>query len=86
MFDDIGRNFLMNPQNGLKVGGWHHCSCQSYTCILLKLIVFLCQIRPFMKAHLNREKDRELYKLAQYLKEIAKLDDFSGLNHKHWER
>ncbi|XP_035846968.1 ubiquitin-like domain-containing CTD phosphatase 1 isoform X2 [Sander lucioperca] len=61
MFDDIGRNFLMNPQNGLK-------------------------IRPFMKAHLNREKDRELYKLAQYLKEIAKLDDFSGLNHKHWER
>ncbi|XP_010768233.1 ubiquitin-like domain-containing CTD phosphatase 1 [Notothenia coriiceps] len=61
MFDDIGRNFLMNPQNGLK-------------------------IRPFMKAHLNREKDRELYKLAQYLKEIAKLEDFSGLNHKHWER
>lgn len=39
-----------------------------------------------MKAHLNREKDRELYKLAQYLKEIAKLEDFSGLNHKHWER
>ncbi|CAG08865.1 unnamed protein product [Tetraodon nigroviridis] len=61
MFDDIGRNFLMNPQNGLK-------------------------IRPFMKAHLNREKDRELYKLSQYLKEIAKLEDFSGLNHKHWER
>ncbi|KAJ3589929.1 hypothetical protein NHX12_010769 [Muraenolepis orangiensis] len=61
MFDDIGRNFLMNPQNGLK-------------------------IRPFMKAHLNREKDRELYKLAQYLQEIAKLEDFSGLNHKHWER
>ncbi|XP_043090551.1 ubiquitin-like domain-containing CTD phosphatase 1 isoform X1 [Puntigrus tetrazona] len=61
MFDDIGRNFLMNPQNGLK-------------------------IRPFMKAHLNREKDKELYKLSLYLKEIAKLDDFSGLNHKHWER
>ncbi|GLD70599.1 ubiquitin-like domain-containing CTD phosphatase 1 isoform X2 [Lates japonicus] len=61
MFDDIGRNFLMNPQNGLK-------------------------IRPFTRAHLNREKDRELYKLAQYLKEIAKLDDFTGLNHKHWER
>uniref|UniRef100_A0A3Q4GNT4 Ubiquitin-like domain-containing CTD phosphatase 1 n=1 Tax=Neolamprologus brichardi TaxID=32507 RepID=A0A3Q4GNT4_NEOBR len=44
------------------------------------------EIRPFMKAHLNRERDRELYKLSQYLKEIAKLDDFSGLNHKHWER
>lgn len=39
-----------------------------------------------MKAHLNREKDKELYKLAQYLKEIAKLEDFSGLNHKHWEK
>ncbi|MGH0118973.1 UNVERIFIED_CONTAM: hypothetical protein FKN15_002761 [Acipenser sinensis] len=61
MFDDIGRNFLMNPQNGLK-------------------------IKPFMKAHLNREKDKELLKLSQYLKEIAKLEDFSELNHKHWER
>uniref|UniRef100_A0A8C0GMA0 Ubiquitin-like domain-containing CTD phosphatase 1 n=1 Tax=Chelonoidis abingdonii TaxID=106734 RepID=A0A8C0GMA0_CHEAB len=61
MFDDIGRNFLMNPQNGLK-------------------------IRPFMKAHLNRDKDKELLKLTQYLKEIAKLDDFLELNHKHWER
>ncbi|XP_053574752.1 ubiquitin-like domain-containing CTD phosphatase 1 isoform X2 [Bombina bombina] len=61
MFDDIGRNFLMNPQNGLK-------------------------IRPFMKAHLNRDKDKELLKLAQYLKEIAKLDDLSDLNHKYWER
>ncbi|XP_041049688.1 ubiquitin-like domain-containing CTD phosphatase 1 isoform X2 [Carcharodon carcharias] len=61
MFDDIGRNFLMNPQNGLK-------------------------IRPFMKAHLNRDKDRELLKLSQYLKEIGKLDDFTDLNHKHWER
>ncbi|MBZ3891704.1 Ubiquitin-like domain-containing CTD phosphatase 1 [Sciurus carolinensis] len=60
MFDDIGRNFLMNPQNGLK-------------------------IRPFMKAHLNRDKDKELLKLTQYLKEIAKLDDFLELNHKYWE-
>ena len=39
-----------------------------------------------MKAHLNREKDKELYKLSHYLKEIAKLEDLSGLNHKHWER
>ncbi|KAG8579634.1 hypothetical protein GDO81_010980 [Engystomops pustulosus] len=61
MFDDIGRNFLMNPQNGLK-------------------------IRPFMKAHLNRDKDKELLKLSEYLKEIAKLEDLSELNHKHWER
>ncbi|XP_072923981.1 ubiquitin-like domain-containing CTD phosphatase 1 isoform X2 [Hemitrygon akajei] len=61
MFDDIGRNFLMNPQNGLK-------------------------IRPFMKAHLNRDKDMELLKLSQYLKEIGKLEDFTELNHKYWER
>ncbi|CAJ0968362.1 unnamed protein product [Ranitomeya imitator] len=61
MFDDIGRNFLMNPQNGLK-------------------------IRPFMKAHLNRDKDKELLKLSEYLKEIAKLEDLSDLNHKHWEK
>uniref|UniRef100_H3AD22 Ubiquitin-like domain-containing CTD phosphatase 1 n=2 Tax=Latimeria chalumnae TaxID=7897 RepID=H3AD22_LATCH len=61
MFDDIGRNFLMNPQNGLK-------------------------IRPFMKAHLNRDKDTELLKLSNYLKEIAKLEDLTELNHKYWER
>ncbi|KAG8438774.1 hypothetical protein GDO86_005100 [Hymenochirus boettgeri] len=46
----------------------------------------LIDIRPFMKAHLNRDKDKELLKLSQYLKEIAKLDDLSELNHKHWER
>lgn len=39
-----------------------------------------------MKAHLNRDKDKELLKLTQYLKEIAKLDDFLELNHKYWER
>ncbi|KAI0230348.1 Ubiquitin-like domain-containing CTD phosphatase 1 [Lamellibrachia satsuma] len=60
MFDDLRRNFLMNPQNGLK-------------------------IRPFCKAHLNRHKDRELLKLADYLKDIAQLEDFSSLNHRKWE-
>lgn len=60
MFDDLRRNFLMNPQNGLK-------------------------IRPFREAHKNRHKDRELLKLTKYLKKIAKLDDLSDLNHKHWE-
>ena len=39
-----------------------------------------------MKAHLNRDKDKELLKLTQYLKEIANLDDFLDLNHKYWER
>ncbi|XP_067657174.1 ubiquitin-like domain-containing CTD phosphatase 1 [Haliotis asinina] len=61
MFDDIRRNFIMNPQNGLK-------------------------IKPFKKAHFNRESDTELIKLAKYLKDIAQLEDFSNLNHKKWER
>uniref|UniRef100_UPI00358E3DA6 ubiquitin-like domain-containing CTD phosphatase 1 n=1 Tax=Myxine glutinosa TaxID=7769 RepID=UPI00358E3DA6 len=61
MVDDIRRNFLMNPQNGLK-------------------------IKPFMKAHLNRDKDRELLKISQYLDDIASLPDLTVLNHKYWER
>lgn len=61
MFDDIRRNFLMNPQTGLK-------------------------IRPFRQAHLNRSCDTELLRLAKYLREIALLDDFTSLNHKHWEK
>ncbi|KAK9889715.1 hypothetical protein WA026_007097 [Henosepilachna vigintioctopunctata] len=61
MFDDIRRNFLMNPKNGLK-------------------------IRPFRLAHLNRSTDTELLKLAQYLKILAEnCDDFSSVNHRHWE-
>ncbi|XP_047338006.1 ubiquitin-like domain-containing CTD phosphatase [Impatiens glandulifera] len=60
MFDDLRRNFVMNPKNGLT-------------------------IRPFRKAHANRESDRELVKLTQYLLAISKLDDISGLNHKYWE-
>ena len=61
MFDDIRRNFLLNPQNGLR-------------------------IRPFREAHLNRTKDRELLYLAQYLKDIAPLEDMSSLNHRSWEK
>ncbi|KAG1687722.1 Ubiquitin-like domain-containing CTD phosphatase 1 [Nymphon striatum] len=67
MFDDIRRNFLMNPQNGLRA------------CIL-----FI--IRAFRKAHLNRDKDQELLKLAKYLKDIALLSDFSNLDHSQWEK
>ncbi|XP_033633536.1 ubiquitin-like domain-containing CTD phosphatase 1 [Asterias rubens] len=60
MFDDLRRNFLMNPQNGLK-------------------------IRPFRQAHKNRDKDKELLRLARYLEDISSLDDLSHLNHRQWE-
>ncbi|CAN7990733.1 unnamed protein product [Ixodes hexagonus] len=61
MFDDIRRNFLMNPQSGLRV-------------------------RPFRNAHQLRSTDRELLKLARYLKDIALVEDFTDLNHRNWER
>ncbi|XP_015597136.1 ubiquitin-like domain-containing CTD phosphatase 1 [Cephus cinctus] len=60
MFDDIRRNFIMNPQSGLR-------------------------IRPFKRAHFNRDKDRELLKLSKYLELIAKVNDFQTLNHQKWE-
>lgn len=60
MFDDIRRNFLMNPQNGLR-------------------------IKAFREAHKNRDKDRELHRLARYLKIIAGYDDLSELDHRHWK-
>ena len=44
------------------------------------------QIRPFRKAHMNRDTDKELYYLGRYLRDIAALDDFSVLDHKKWER
>ena len=50
MFDDLRRNFVMNPENGLK-------------------------IRPFRKAHLNRDSDTELVDLTRYLLAIAGLTD-----------
>ncbi|XP_059615951.1 ubiquitin-like domain-containing CTD phosphatase 1 [Phlebotomus argentipes] len=61
MFDDIRRNFLMNPRSGLR-------------------------IRPFRQAHVNRSTDRELLKLAVYLKDIAEhCEDFTKLDHRKWE-
>ncbi|KAI9176705.1 hypothetical protein LWI28_006228 [Acer negundo] len=60
MFDDLRRNFVMNPQNGLT-------------------------IKPFRKAHANRDSDQELVKLTQYLLAIAELDDLSTLNHNSWD-
>uniref|UniRef100_A0A1B6KIG0 Ubiquitin-like domain-containing CTD phosphatase 1 n=1 Tax=Graphocephala atropunctata TaxID=36148 RepID=A0A1B6KIG0_9HEMI len=61
MFDDIRRNFLMNPNNGLR-------------------------IRAFRQAHINRTNDKELIKLARYLKEIAHLEDLCSVNHRNWEK
>lgn len=43
------------------------------------------KIRAFREAHRNRDKDRELLKLSEYLKKIAKLEDLSNLKHKYWE-
>ncbi|KAK6156995.1 hypothetical protein DH2020_011243 [Rehmannia glutinosa] len=60
MFDDLRRNFVMNPQNGLI-------------------------IKPFKRAHANRNSDQELVKLTQYLLTIAELNDLSSLDHKNWE-
>lgn len=60
MFDDLRRNFVMNPQNGLV-------------------------IKPFRKAHANRDTDQELVKLTQYLLTIAELQDLSSLQHSRWE-
>lgn len=61
MIDDIRRNFLMNPQSGLRV-------------------------KPFRNAHRHRSTDRELLRLARYLKDIAcSVDDFTELNHRNWE-
>ncbi|KAB5563706.1 hypothetical protein DKX38_003760 [Salix brachista] len=42
-------------------------------------------IRPFRKAHANRDNDLELVKLTHYLLAIADLDDLSVLDHKLWE-
>jgi len=61
MFDDTRRNFLMNPQNGLK-------------------------IKAFREAFKNRDTDQELLHLSRYLSKIAELDDFSSLDHRHWQR
>lgn len=46
MFDDIGRNFLMNPQNGLKVGGI--IVIIIFSSLIISIITrdcFLCVIR-----------------------------------------
>ena len=61
MLDDLKRNYVMNPQNGLV-------------------------IRPYRKAHLNRDKDRELLHLTHYLLAIAELEDLSALKHAKWEK
>ncbi|CAI0439364.1 unnamed protein product [Linum tenue] len=60
MFDDLRRNFVMNPKNGLT-------------------------IKPFRKAHANRDSDQELVKLTEYLLAIAELDDISKLDHSKWK-
>ncbi|PSC72065.1 Ubiquitin-like domain-containing CTD phosphatase [Micractinium conductrix] len=42
-------------------------------------------IRPFKKAHLTRDTDREMLYLSAYLGKIAGLESLAELNHRHWE-
>ncbi|CAI0375394.1 unnamed protein product [Linum tenue] len=42
-------------------------------------------IKPFRKAHANRDSDQELVKLTEYLLAIAELDDISTLDHSKWK-
>lgn len=43
------------------------------------------KIKPFKRAHANRDSDQELVKLTQYLLAIADLDDLTTLDHNSWE-
>ncbi|CAH8558690.1 unnamed protein product [Schistosoma guineensis] len=62
MFDDVRRNFIMNPQSGLR-------------------------IRSYRDAHVNCSRDHELLRLIKYLELIALNEqDFTQLNHNHWDR
>lgn len=42
-------------------------------------------IRPFKRAHLTREEDMELFKLAIYLRKIAPMESIGSLRHSRWE-
>lgn len=43
-------------------------------------------IRPFRKAHITRENDRELLYLSMYLELIGRLDTLEDLRHSKWEK
>eukprot|EP00798_Chlamydomonas_sp_ICE-L_P015941 gene15941-22073_t len=42
-------------------------------------------IRPYKRAHQNRNKDRELLYLTRYLTLIGQMEKISHLNHRKWE-
>lgn len=78
-FDDLRRNFILNPQN---VGYIHRCKVTTNSS--LKGL----RIKPFKNCALKRATDDQLLKLTAYLIAIAELSDFSALDHKaciqHW--
>ena len=72
----------MNPQNGLKVSFFLYVPL--FQRPLNKDFYLYLKIRPFKNAHMSRGTDKELKKLAKYLRCIATLEDFTLLNHSHW--
>ena len=65
IFDDLGRNFLMNPQNGLKIKPFKNAHTSRYTDEELpKLLIYLLRIAKLDSfKHLNHSKWEE-YKPA----------------------
>ena len=60
LIDDLKRNFLMSPKNGLK-------------------------IRPFAKAHRNKDTDKELLNLIPFLQFLSMQEDFTKIDFDKWE-
>lgn len=61
MFDDIGRNFLMNPQNGLKVGDTIGTIILSsfIISVLTQGCVFCTQIDPTLHEGPPEQRERQ---------------------------
>ena len=79
MFDDDGRNFLMNPQSGLKIKAFRNAFGKKSS-VLSTLGIH--RIADYM----DGRKDKELKRLIHYLVGIAGIEDFTQLDHRYWEK
>lgn len=83
MFDDLRRNFVMNPRNGLRIRAYRnaHVNREKDKASLLRACPTLVHGQGLMR---RASFLQELKYLKRYLRKIAPLEDLTVPDHRRW--
>ena len=78
--DDLSRNFVLNPKNGIKIHAFKVILPNSFYFFKFKIKT------KNQNAPTSRANDKELLFLRKYLTDLANSDDLTKQSHDNWKK